>query len=189
MLCISKSFLFYIFILFNISFSQSYENKIISCQPISLDSINILTIYNDLILKLKKENKIDKSDASIIKMISSSGFVAFRQTPDSIVKEKGKIEKRDIRYICSVKEINKTYYLIITESLGFCHAFIYDHINHKLHRVKKSNSIPLFKQENIIYKEYSDTNIIFISTFKKYIIYDNKSETFFFKRIKNDKEN
>ena len=191
----NKSFFVLIFFVNSILFTQTNENIIISCQPVSLDSVSTLHFYNDLILKLKNENKIDNKDAFIIKMLSSSGYVAFEQTSDSIVIEKGKIEETDIKYICKVKENENNYYLIVTQCLGFFHSFKYYKSNGELYRVKNNEPLILARSETIRYKNYNDTSIIFISLDKyynqgdhqKYFIYDTKSETFFFKKINNQK--
>ncbi len=112
-----------------------------------------LESYKSLLHQLSKEHRIDTTDARQIKMLSSNSFVAFEQTPDSIVNERGKITVSDIELMCEVSTDKNDLIILITNYLGFCHAFKYDIAKQKLIGMTNKGSIRLIHGDNFEIKE------------------------------------
>ena len=81
--------------------NNQYDIKILSQEQwLAFDTmLNLLTA----------ENRIDSSEAKILKSLSSNAFVAFEQTPDSVVKQNGKLSRDDIRLAFRITSANDDY--------------------------------------------------------------------------------
>ncbi len=121
-------------------FSQINSNEK-NCEAIPIEQFRELEDFSDIITRLQTENRLTISDASAIKMVSSNSFVAFEQTPDSIVNQHGKITEDDIELIVHTSFNDNKYLVIITSCSGFGHAFKYDTSTKNLIRLKNNGHL------------------------------------------------
>ena len=171
-----------IFLISTEGFSQANEDHV---------GFEILTSeewldYKDMIKKLRTQNRINESDAAFLKLLSSSSFVAFRQSTDSVLNENGKISEEDIRLTFRVSSLDDAYLIIVTTYRGFCHSFKYDISKEKLIRILNKDKIILSgaetikfeKFDNSIFYFYADNSYYEKGDWKKYFTLDLKKETF-----------
>ncbi len=140
------------------------------CNIISIEQFKKLENYSDIVNKLKEENRIDVTDAAHIKMVSSHSFVAFKQTPDSIINQHGKINEGDVSLIYQISINNSDYIIIISAYLGFCHSFRYDISLNRLERIANKGSIILSGAEAIRHKKIDNLVIVLFAENKYYEI-------------------
>ena len=130
-----------------------------NCEVISMGQFRELNDFNDIINKLKAEDRLTISNASTVKLFSSDLFTAIEQTPDSIVSQHGKIDTDDIKLIFQVAVHNIEYLVIITSYSSFGHAFKYDLSQKKLERLRNNGHIILTSAEALKVKECDDSTI------------------------------
>lgn len=114
-----------------------------NCEVISIGQFQELEDFGDIISKLKTENRLTISNASAIKLVSSDSYVAFEQTPDSIVNQHGKIDADDIELILQVTVNENKYLIIVTLYSSFGHAFKYGLSQKNLERIKNIGHVTL----------------------------------------------
>ncbi|MBK6263528.1 hypothetical protein JKA74_00660 [Marivirga sp. S37H4] len=142
--------------------------------------------YRDMMNILKKQNRINKSDAAILKQTSSNSFVAFEQTTDSVVNEHGKISEENIQLAFRISALDNPYLILITSYLGFCHSFKYDLSEATLSRILNKNNVILSAAEVIKFDKfegsflrfYTDSPFYEKGDWRKYFILDLKNQTF-----------
>jgi|GEM_PF-6277975 len=139
-----KSLQFFILILLVSvnGFSQTAVN-VKYCETISMEQFRGREDFNDIIDKLNTQNRLSTSNASAIKLVSSNSFVAFEQTPDSIVNQHGKIDEDDINLVFQVTTVSNEYLFLITSHQGFGHAFKYDVAKSSLERYRNRGHVNL----------------------------------------------
>lgn len=140
------------------SFSQSDGHES-HCEVISIEQLKELENFSGVITQLEREDRLTKANASAIKMFSSNGFVAFEQTPDSIIRQHGKITEDDIVLIVQVSEKENNDLIIITSYSGFGHAFKCDESLKKLERFRNNGKVIFSWVEKPEVKECSDSKI------------------------------
>ncbi len=134
--------LIFLLLLITNGFSQS-TSKEKNCEVISIGQFQELEDFGDIISKLKTENRLTISNASAIKLVSSDSYVAFEQTPDSIVNQHGKINADDIELILQVTVNENEYLIIITLYSSFGHAYKYDQSQKKLEGLRNDGHVIL----------------------------------------------
>ena len=92
-------------------------------------------------------------------MFSSDSYVAFEQTPDSIVNQHGKINADDIELVLQVTANDKEYFIIIVLYSSFGHAFKYDPSQKKIERLKNTGHVILPLTDGLRVKECDDSKI------------------------------
>ncbi|HYG01113.1 MAG TPA: hypothetical protein VD927_01655 [Chryseosolibacter sp.] len=132
--------------------NSQYDIRILSeAQWLAFDTmLNLLTA----------ENKIARSEAEILKLLSSNAHV-FKQTPDSVVKQHGKLSRDDVKLAFRITSANDDYLIMITSYLGFCHSFKYVTANKSLTGVTIKNRIVLSSAEELKVKRLDESSIIF----------------------------
>lgn len=180
-----------ILILFiSINGSSQHSDSIYSCKILTIDQFQGSDTYSEIINQLENENRINTTDATSIKLLSSNGFVAFEQTPDSLVKQHGKISKENIELTLTLVKDNIDFVIIITSHSGFYHAFKYDLSQNILHRIPNKGSVILLASDKIKFKHSENSIIVFyaenqyakISEWIKYYHLDLRDNTFSYKK-------
>ncbi|MCF8372376.1 MAG: hypothetical protein K9H64_12180 [Bacteroidales bacterium] len=142
-------FFLFLLIAFSACSQQSVDMPAIEYNKIALEEFQQLNNYDQIVNLLKSENRIDTTDATFIKMVSSNGFVAFEQTPDSIVAENGKFEVGDVELVLKASFQDEELLLIVTVYKGFCHAFKYLPTLNMLERFENIRSVSILSVDKL----------------------------------------
>ena len=162
-------------------FAWTEHVQLNECELISLRILRNESYFKDMMALLSQEDKIDSLDAILHKAFSSSGFVSFEQTIDSVIKENGKIEEQNIILSLVIREGIKNQVFLITQHLGYCHAFKYDKDEKILDRVINVGPVVLTSLDILKFESFNDSTIFFVSEiiddhqnkiFRKYFKYD-----------------
>ena len=162
-------------------FARTEKNQISECEPISINTLRNESYFQHLMIVLSAEDNYDSLDAIMHKGLSSNSFVSFEQTMDSVIKEKGKIEEKNLILALKFREGMTNQIFVITQHLGYCHAFKYDKDEKILDRVKNVGPVVLTSRDILTFESFNDSTILFVSEivddhqnkiFRKYFKYD-----------------
>lgn len=142
-------FSLFLLIAFSACSQQSVDMPTIEYNKIALEEFRLLNNYDQIVKLLETENRIDTIDATFIKMVSSNSFVAFEQTPDSIVAENGKLEAGDVELVLKTSYHDEELLLIVTVHKGFCHAFKYLPNLNRLERFENRSSVSILSVDKL----------------------------------------
>ena len=155
----------------SIIITRTVEGQINGCQTIALSEFVKKSYFIKTMSLLTQEDKFDTLDAIMHKSLSSNGFVSFEQTPDSVIKEMGKIEENNIVLVLLFKEDRNEKTFILTQHLGYCHAFIYDIDQNLLNRIPNKGPTAITRLDFLRFNRFDDSSIYFISE----LIYDRQN--------------
>lgn len=134
-------FSFFMLMAFLLCSLEKVEFPDFEYKELAIEEFRSLGYYDQVLDLLEAEDRIDTTDAAFIKMVSSNSFVAFEQTPDSIVAENGKLQAEDVKFVLKTTCQNKEMILIITGHKGYCHAFKYLPQENQLSRFHNIGSV------------------------------------------------
>ena len=120
---------------------------------IELDDFTSMEEYTQIMSMLSRENNIDTTDARMIKLLSSNGFVAFEQSTDSIVNQEGKITFENLELCASCIYSEENWIVLVSEHKGFCHAFAYFPTQHQLFRYENTGILSILAVDSLVVDE------------------------------------
>lgn len=143
------------------SCQQSNLSSPIKYKEVSIEEFSLFDFYDHVLKQLESEDRINTDNAMTIKMVSSNSFVAFEQSPDSIISENGKLQASDIEIILKANYQQKEMLIIITVYKGFCHAFKYIPESNQLKRFKNIGSVNILGVDSMLINNSTSQGISF----------------------------